>query len=364
MIDLMALYKKYMSLLGKAWGGAVLGTVLLIVLIMFGFIMNLIGLKIFNAIIAPIMIASIFFLMHSPEVTGNLIIASVFAGILQQPQTVQSELKSIFQSYFKLVKTIIFFVSIVLTFLAVVPMKECPAIFFPIVTLVISLMLAFDYWNIAGKWSQRFTIAFLVIALILSFGQLIPNATYKKTLGFVPFFVFNTTETEKSLEKLDETVAEKADRKKADRIDELLKKINNNETLSDKEQAELDQTRREVDEKNLPSQAGKVGGRLVDGVGSIFSSWSSTSKKESWELVKEISINQSQLPVNLGIVLANGKHKIEPWRQGLYIHYYVSAGKYLNESITNPIFIVDSTKGKACGIGGKIGTFNLYRKKG
>jgi hypothetical protein len=273
--DLEGLYDTLTTAFGKFWGWVILGAAVFFLLFFIGYIFNLVGTywagayKV-NYAIAFILALAVAGLAFIPDLAIPILATAIASGIFQSPQTIRSEIVTFINNYTKFVGGIILWILLIFLFMAVVPLRESPGVIFPLILCSLALSLACSQFGISGNLGKKLIVWALVILTVVLLFKLVPDTVFERTIGTNPTEMFGSTDTEKELSKIRRIKAENEDRERAKRLEAIREKIEDGETLSEKEQADLNDAQEAADKRNIPGQIGKVGGKIFGGIGGIF----------------------------------------------------------------------------------------------
>ena len=368
----MNLYNRIMAWAGNVWGFVMVSIFAIMILIIVGFFLNWLGIGGINFVVVLFLIPVLFGLMFAPEISVNLLLGAVVSGILQQPQTIRSEIETFFKTYLNFVKGLVLGLLLIFIFLAVAPISENPGGFFALAVIVPAIILSASFWGFAGTWGKKFAYWSLILVAGIIVASFIPNDIYKNVIGFAPYQIFGRSETGKTLQEVEERLEKNADEAQVKRLEIILDKVEDGKTLSQEEQTELDQIRKEVNKKSLPVRTKKIGREILEKTGEVAGD--ATKKVKKWWQTSpgasqgektggffgEYHVNPS-VPRNFGKDVPPGNYRVEPWAEGLFVRFLISSGKWIDKEIPpNGKFSV-GVGDNADSIGGRSGIFQIYK---
>jgi|GEM_PF-5291723 len=261
----MNLYRRMKSEYGNVWGLTTVAIGAYLLLLSLGFSLSYtVILAQVNYIILLIYIIVLIILSYCSDIVVNMLVAAGLSGIVQEPQTIRNELKMFFSEHFRIMAWVVLFSSLPFVFLANVPIFGHGLIFWGLISLLILMGLTIFIWDIKGNWVKNIIFYSLLFLIIITPLGLIPNDVYKKTIGFSPFSFFHRSETEKTLQALEDLIEQSTDAAQTKTLEDIMNTVRNKDPLSPKQLNDFGEIQKKVADKSLPTNAKKAGESILE----------------------------------------------------------------------------------------------------
>jgi hypothetical protein len=119
-------------------------------------------------------------------------------------------------------------------------------------------------WDIKGNWVKNIVFYSQLFLIIVTTFGLIPNDVFKKTIGFSPFSFFHRSETEKTLQALEDLIEQSTDVAQTKTLEDIMNTVKNKDPLSPKQLSDFGEIQKKVADKSLPTNIKKAGESILD----------------------------------------------------------------------------------------------------
>ncbi|HLB50552.1 MAG TPA: hypothetical protein VJL38_00025 [Patescibacteria group bacterium] len=210
-----------------------------------GFVLNLIGLKEVNLLLAILFTVGTAVVWFQPRFLIPITEAGVVVGAIAPP-TIPQTIMSALELYVRVLGHILLWGSLLLFIMGTLSFRGNPMAIFVIVAGFILLALIGAMWGKGnGVWGRRMVKGYVVIMIIVSFLSLISGPRWVKIIGIDPNGLMEPSVMEEALHGFKKSAAEAQDKKDAEKLRGLTRKVNRGENLTNEEKAFV----RKMDEK-------------------------------------------------------------------------------------------------------------------
>lgn len=222
-----------------------------------GFVLNLIGLKEVNLLLAIVFAAGTAVVWFQPRFLVPIAEAGAVVGAVTPP-TIPKTVVDALELYVRVLGHILLWGSLLLFVLGTIPFRENPLAILLIVAGLVVLLLMSAMWK-GGGMGRRFLKGYVIVMIIISFLSLISGPRWVKLIGMDPNGMTEISVMEKELHTFKKSSREAQDEKDAARLKELTRKVSRGENLTDEEKAFVRKMDERAKRNSLPGLSSAVG---------------------------------------------------------------------------------------------------------